>query len=117
MRDLVEAEVLDDFLKQAQFTLNSGYFQSAAVIAGCVLEDSLRKLCVKFSVDVSTRPKLDQMNSDVAKAGAYNKLVQKRITALADLRNKAAHGQWDQFTKADVEEMLSAVRRFVEVQS
>jgi len=24
----------------------------------------------------------------------YNSLVQKKITALADLRNKAAHGNW-----------------------
>jgi hypothetical protein len=54
------------------------------------------------------------MNADLAKAGVYSKLVQKRITILADLRNKAAHGQWDQFEKDDVEEMLVAVRRIME---
>jgi len=32
---------------------------------------------------------------------------------LADLRNKAAHGQGG-FTKEDVEDMIRAVRRFME---
>lgn len=114
VRSLIEAEVFDDFLEQAEHLLNSGYFQAAAVIAGCVLEDGLRKLCPKFGIEVSVKPKLDFMNSELAKAGAYNKLVQKRVTALADLRNKAAHGNWDQFAKPDVKDMLSAVRRFME---
>ncbi len=54
------------------------------------------------------------MNADLAKQGVYNKLTQKRITALADIRNKAAHGEWDKFTKSDVEDMLRDVRQFME---
>ena len=54
------------------------------------------------------------MNADLAKAGVYNKLVQKRVTTLADLRNKAAHGEWTAFGEQDVREMVSAVRRFME---
>ncbi|WP_199901781.1 hypothetical protein [Herbaspirillum sp. B65] len=53
------------------------------------------------------------MNSDLAKAGVYNKLTQKQITALADLRNKAAHSQWEEFTKGDVDEMLRSIRRIM----
>jgi hypothetical protein len=36
------------------------------------------------------------------------------MTMLADIRNKAAHGKWDEFTKADVEDMLRSVRQFME---
>jgi hypothetical protein len=39
------------------------------------------------------------MNAALAKAGKYNKLMQKRITALADIRNSAAHGNFNQFTQ------------------
>jgi ribosomal protein L29 len=53
------------------------------------------------------------MNSDLAKAGVYNKLTQKQITALADLRNKAAHGQWEEFTKGDVDEMRRSIQRIM----
>lgn len=53
------------------------------------------------------------MSVELAKAGIYTKLVQKKITALADLRNKAAHGEWTEFTKKDVENMIRDVRDFM----
>ena len=56
------------------------------------------------------------MNADLAKAGVYNKLTQKRITAIADIRNNAAHGNWDQFDRADVKDMIDWVANFVEAQ-
>lgn len=113
-RLLIEAEVFDDFLDQATHLLNSGYYQPAAVVAGSVLEDSLRKLCLRHEIPVSAKPKLDTVNANLAKQGVYNKLTQKRVTALADIRNKAAHGEWDEFTKADVEDMLRSTRQFME---
>jgi hypothetical protein len=114
LRRLVEAEVFDDFLEQAEHLFDSGYFQAAAVVAGCVLEDGLRKLCVANQVAVAPKPKLDTMNADLAKAGVFSVLIQKRITALADLRHKAAHGKWTEFTRDDVKEMVQAIRRFME---
>lgn len=113
-RLLIEAEVFDDFLEQAEYLLNSGYFQPAAVVIGSVLEDSLRKLCARHEIPLSAKPKLDTVNANLAKQGVYNTLMQKRITALADIRNKAAHGEWDEFTKADVEDMLRSVCQFME---
>lgn len=114
LRRLVEAEVFDDFLEQAEHLLESGYYQPAAVVAGCVLEDGLRKLVDENGITLPQKPKLDAMNAELAKAGVFSKLVQKRITTLADLRNKAAHGQWQDFSQDDVTEMLGAVRRFME---
>ncbi len=113
-RTLIEAEVFDDFLGQGEHLLNTGYFQPAAVVIGSVLEDGLRKLCAKHEIPLSARPKLDTMNADLAKHGVYNTLTQKRVTALADVRNKAAHGEWDQFTRNDVDDMLRSVRQFME---
>lgn len=114
VRQLIEAELFDEFLEQAEYLLEAGYFQPAAVLAGSVLEDGLRKLCQKRNIEISEKPKLDTLNANLAKEGVYSKLVQKRITALADLRNKAAHGQWGEFVKEDVEEMLPAIRRIME---
>jgi hypothetical protein len=54
------------------------------------------------------------MNDDLAKAGAYNSLVQKRITALAAIRNSAAHGKPDDFSEKNVTDMIAQVRDFVE---
>lgn len=110
---LIEAEVFDEFLEQAEYLLQQGYFAPAAVIAGSVLEDALRKLCIRNGVTLPDKPKLDTMNAELAKAGAYTKLVQKNVTALADIRNSAAHGKWDEFTESDVKNMIVQVRSFM----
>lgn len=113
VKQLIHAEVLDDLLDQAQVLLDAGYFGPAAVVAGTVLENALRRMCNGVpSITLPEKPKLDWMNAELAKAGTYNKLVQKQITAQADLRNKAAHGHWQEFTNADVDDMLRYVRRF-----
>jgi hypothetical protein len=114
VRRLVEGELFDDFLEQAEHLLESGYHQAAAVIAGAVLEDGLRKRCEKLSITLPPAPKLDSMNAELAKAGAYEKLQLKKITALAHIRNKAAHGKWTEFSVEDVKEMLPSVRRILE---
>ena len=113
VKRLVEAELFDEFLEQAEHLLAAGYYQPSAVVAGAVLEDGLRKLCLIHGVTLPALPKLDWMNSELAKAGVYNKLTQKRLTSLADLRNSAAHGKWTEFDKSDVESMLSDVRNFM----
>jgi hypothetical protein len=113
LKKLVEAELFDEFLEQAEHLLEAGYFQPAAVIAGTVLEDALRKLCEANGIQTTNKPKLDLMNSELAKQGVYTKLVQKRITTLADLRNSAAHGKWTEFERVDVQAMLRDVRDFM----
>lgn len=113
-RALIEAEVFDDFLEQAEHLLKQGYHGAAAVVAGCVLEDGLRKLCARNGITLSAKPKLNTMNADLVKARVYNLLKQKQITALADLRNKASHGKWTEFDEKDVEAMIRDARRFME---
>ena len=103
IRNLVQAEVFESELEQAQELLDSGYKLASAVIAGVVLETSLRDLCDQEGI---SHGKLDKMNSDLAKQGKYNKLQQKRITALADIRNSAAHGKPEEFTEPDVQLMI-----------
>ena len=53
------------------------------------------------------------MNADLAKAGQYNSLVQKRITALAAIRNSAAHGNSAEFDDRDVQSMIEEVEKLV----
>lgn len=110
---LIEAEIFDDLLEQAEHLLSQNYFLASAVIAGCVLEDCLRKLCDRNSITLPAKATIEPMNVELAKAGIYNKLWQKKITALADLRNKAAHNLGG-FTDKDVEDMIRDVRRFME---
>jgi hypothetical protein len=110
MKTLVQAEVFDSELEQAKELLGAGYLSAAAVIAGVVLETALRELCDRENIP---HGKLDKMNADLAKAGKYNTLLQKRITALAAIRNSAAHGKVDEFTKQNVVNMIDEVEQFL----
>jgi hypothetical protein len=116
LRILVAAEVFSDFLEQASVLLEAGYIGPAAVVAGTVLEDNLRKLCSANDIELPDKPKLDYMNAQLAKADVYNKLTQKRLTAIADIRNSAAHGKWDDFSADDVADMIKWIVAFTEKQ-
>lgn len=110
LRNLVQAEVFDSELEQANELLNKGYKTAAAVIAGTVLETTLRELCCQQQIASS---KLDKMNADLAKRNVYNANQAKRITAMAGVRNSAAHGKPNEFSDGDVKTMIDDVERFL----
>ncbi len=110
VRALIKAEVLDDALDQAKQLHSAGYKDPACILTGVSLEVTLKELSERNNISLS---KLDKMNADLAKAGIYNLAKQKQITAWADLRNKAAHGQWSDYSDGDVDDMIRGVERFI----
>jgi hypothetical protein len=115
--ELVHANLFNDFLEMADHLLEQGYKDPAAVIAGSVLEEHLRKLCDKNGIDVKkpdgTPKKADTLNSELAGANVYSKLDQKIVTAWLDLRNKAAHGKYTEYTKDQVALLIQSIRDFI----
>jgi len=120
LEELIRGDLFGDFLEMSEHLLDSGYKDAAAVIAGSALESHLRQLCKKhaISVEVPTssgpRPKkADQMNGELANASAHSKLDQKSVTSWLDLRNKAAHGKYAEFTKEQVGLLIAGVRDYI----
>jgi hypothetical protein len=115
--ELVHADVFADFLEMANYLLSEGYKDPAATIAGSVLEEHLRKLCAKCGIGIvqdNGKPKnSDLLNSELAAAQVYLKLDQKSVTAWLDLRNKAAHGKYTEYTKEQVDLALQGLRHFI----
>lgn len=110
IRSLIQAEVFGSELEQATELLTSGYKLPAAVVAGIVLETALRELCDQNQL---SHGKLSKMNEDLVKQGLYNANMAKRITALAAIRNSAAHGKPDEVSEGDVKSMIDDVDRFL----
>ncbi len=118
--ELIHGEVFSDFLEMADYLLTEGYKDAAVVMAGGTLEAHLRKLCIKNSIPIDiqtsngTQPKkADGMNADLAGASVISKLDQKNVTSWLDLRNKAAHAQYSEYTKGQVVLMTASVRDFI----
>ena len=118
--ELIHSELFADFLDMAKHLLEEGYKDPAAVVAGSSLEAHIRQLCKKAGIDIEITgasgvvpKKADRLNVDLAKAKQYSILDQKNVTAWLDLRNKAAHGHYDQYEPAQVELLISGVRDFM----
>ena len=118
LQELIHAAMFVDFLDMSTHLLSEGYKDPAAVLVGGVLEEHLRKLCLKNGLSIEEadgRPrKADSLNADLAKASVYDKLPQKSVVGWLDLRNKAAHGRYTEYDSKQVELMLDGVRHFID---
>jgi hypothetical protein len=119
--ELINAELFSDFIEMADYYLQAGHKDAAAVILGGVLEEHLRKLCKKNNIpfshqnaqNVSIPTKSDTLNSDLAKASVYSAGYQKQIIAWLDIRNNAAHGHYTTYSKEQIQNMIDGLRSFV----
>lgn len=100
------------FLSEAEKYLETGRHQSAAILAGDALEDTLRKLCAANCVIVSTKASAEIMNAELASRGVYDDQMEQRLHRAASLSDKANCGLWSDFSKQDVELMVAEVRAF-----
>ena len=116
VESLIHADLFADFLEMGDHLLSQNYKDPAAVIIGSVLEEHLRKLCTKNGIPTSngqSPKKADALNAELAGVSAYSKPDQKNVIAWLDLRNKAAHGNYLQYTLQQVELLSQSVRDFL----
>jgi hypothetical protein len=121
LKTLVSAEIFSDFLEMAKYFLDENYKDASAVMLGSVLEENLRQIAKKNNIEITytnnngdIKPKkADTINAAFAKAGIYNLLDQKQVTAWLDLRNKAAHGEYEKYEKSQVELMYQGILSFI----
>ena len=109
----IRPDASDDYLEQAETYFNLGRPQSAAILAGDVLEETLRKLCRANRVPLVSRLSANDMNSELVRRGVYGTEVADCLSQLTDIWEKANCGQWSEFSKNDVQNMLGHVRAFV----
>lgn len=114
LQERIHSDLFSDFLDMAKYLIeDEGLKEPAAVLAGGVLEEHLRKLCAKHGVPLPTNPNLNSMNAELAKMGAYDKNVHKEVTAWAGIRNDAAHGKRNTYDAQRVRLMIEGIRHFI----
>ncbi len=117
----IVANVSADYMEQAEDLLREKYHIPAAVLCGAVLEDALRRLCQKQTppIDIvksnGDKKTLEPLIQDLQRAKVYNKLAADQLRAWAKIRNYAAHGEFCEFTREQVDLMLPGVKQFLAV--
>jgi hypothetical protein len=117
VKELVHASVFTDFFGMAEYLLSEGYKDPAAVIAGSVLEENIRNLCIKHTIDITdakgNAKKASMMNDDLMKAAVYTRLEHKSVTAWLNLRNDAAHGHFSNYDAKQVKLYMQGILDFI----
>jgi len=121
IKQVVSAEIFSDFFEMSKYLLDLKYKDAAAVMIGSVLEEHLRLLCKNNLIDIdfvnkkneTIHKKADTLNADLMKAEIYGVLEQKNVTAWLDLRNRAAHGKFNEYSQEQVELMYQGVLNFI----
>ncbi len=116
VHEIIHGGIFSDFLEMADYLLTEGYKDPAVVLAGGVLEEQLRKLRQANGIPITkgaAHKKADGLNANLAGANIYSKLDQKNVTAWLGLRNNAAHGKYNEYSKEQVTLMVQSVRDFI----
>jgi hypothetical protein len=124
MAGAIEAEIACDYMGQAEQLLAEGHrgkfdHVPAAALAGAVLEKALRTLCDQQQTPIAQKTPngvhktLGPLIQELKKAGAFNEAKAKQLQAWADIRNLAAHGEFAQFKRTDVEAMIAGINCFL----
>ena len=118
LKELISGELISDYFDMAEHLLEENYEDPAAVIIGSSLENYLRHLCELNSLPTDFdndkgRKSAGRLNEDLYKFGVYGKLDLKQVGLWLDIRNNAAHGNYNEYNSSDVSQMLVGVRNFM----
>lgn len=120
IKSLVAAELFSDFIDQAEHLLRQGYKDAAAVMIGSVLEEHLRQLCIKHTIesfdvkdDKAVPRKAARLNDELVRGGVYSTLDAKQVTAWLGLRNDAAHGNYENYSSEQVQNLSRGIVEFM----
>lgn len=90
-----------DLMEQAeQLLAETGVSEAAPIVlGGAALEEVLRDLVEVRGVEVSGKPSLTKYAEALRADGVLGSSEVKEVTSLADTRNAAAHGQFDELSR------------------
>jgi hypothetical protein len=108
------ALTFDDFLDHGAEYLKHGRKDEAAVIAGIVFEDTIRRICRVLEM-AENGAALETLISDLAKRDPpiLTSLEAKRARAAAGLRTSAAHARWEEIKLGDVNPVIEFTRELM----
>lgn len=107
------AVTFDDFLDHGAEYLRHRRKDEAAVIAGIVFEDTIRRICRVLDVP-ENGVALDNLISVLTKRDVFTALKAKRARAAAGLRTSAAHARWDEIALGDVAPVIELTKELIE---
>lgn len=116
-KELHHAEIFEDHLEMAEHFLDHKFKDASAIIAGSVLESHLRQLAVANeikTVDDRGKPiSINTITTELRKAEVFSLSQEKQLNAWQNIRNDAAHGDYDKVELNQIRPMIDGIRNFM----
>lgn len=101
-------------LETAQDFLDDNQKDPAGVLAGVALEETLRQIADKYAIKHATKATLLTLNQCIADSKkVYDDTIRKEIVAWNDVRDKAAHAKWKEFSKVQVKQLIEGTNKLI----
>jgi hypothetical protein len=116
VEELLNAALFDDLLGMASELADKRYHPAAAVLAGSVLEEHLRKLAAKNGIAVQKggRPLgVEALAVALVKHAVLSQPEKKMIDSWYAQRTAGAHGRIKDVVPGEVERLIPAIREFI----
>jgi hypothetical protein len=114
IRTEILLDVQSDFIGAAQAALEGGAKDVAAALSAVVLEDSVKRLARKHSLDGLVDQEFSVVVLGLFNSNAITKGTKGALLAYKDLRNSALHAQWHEVSVDAVRGLLAFLPGFVE---
>lgn len=103
-----------NLLETAEKFLNDNQKDPAGVLAGVALEETLRQIADKYVIKHTAKATLLTLNQCIADSKkVYDDTTRKEIIAWNDVRDKAAHAKWKEFSKIQVKQLIEGTTKLI----
>lgn len=109
-KHFIAVDLFDSILEQAEYLLDRGFKDAAAILGRVIIENSLKDIARRRNIEFREKIKLSKLNEILWKESIYAKNVWRITQGHIDTGNYAAHGDFDKYNDQSVKNMLKWIR-------
>lgn len=114
IRQLVQADLLDNELDSAKELNKNKFSRGAGAIAGVVLEKHLAQVLDNHNLKSSKKnPSISDFNDNLKSSGVYDIPTWRKIQHLGDIRNLCDHNKAREPKQEEVDELIAGVEAII----
>jgi hypothetical protein len=114
LRQMVQAELLDKELDQAELLLKNKCYRASGIICGLVLEKHLAQMCINHRLKPGRKtPSIHDYNDLLKKEEVYDFQTWRHIQILGDIRKLCEHAKNREPIPQEINDMIIGVDRVI----
>jgi len=114
IRQLVQADLFDSELDEAEELLKHGFERAAGAVSAVVLERHLMQVCDNHNLSIKKKnPSISDFNDCLKMSNVIETAQWRSIQFLADIRNKCDHSKKDEPTAEEVKKLIQGTAEII----